>query len=376
MSHPEGDTAGMLSSSNVSSSISNKKKKLFLSIFASFLIVCTIIGVVVGVKSNNNNNPSSQHAKLELTTAHVILKSSCESTLYPDLCYSALANEAELMSKKVMSQKDVIELSINITMKVVQKNYQVIEKILKKKKLTKREKGALNDCLETIDETLDELQKAVEDLELYPNKKSLKEHADDLKTLLSAAMTNPETCIDGFSHDGADKDVRKALIAGQKKIEKMCSNALAMICNMTNTDIANQEKVMGRKLKEEGSYGGWPEWLSAGDRRILQSSTVTPDVVVAADGSGNYKTVAEAVAKAPEKSSKRYVIRIKAGVYRENVEVPKKKTNIMFLGDGRTTTIITGSKNVVDGSTTFNSATVGKFNLSLSLSLHFWKFCF
>ncbi|KAG9137653.1 hypothetical protein Leryth_011384 [Lithospermum erythrorhizon] len=358
MSHPEGDTAGMLSSSNASSSISNKKKKLFLSIFASFLIVSTIIGVVVGVKSNNNNTPSSQHAKLELTTAHVILKSSCESTLYPDLCYSALANEPELMSKKVMSQKDVIELSINITTKVVQKNYQVIEKILKKKKLTKREKGALNDCLETIDETLDELQKAVEDLELYPNKKSLKEHADDLKTLLSAAMTNPETCIDGFSHDGADKDVRKALLAGQKKIEKMCSNALAMICNMTNTDIANQEKVMGRKLKEDGSYGGWPEWLSAGDRRLLQSSTVTPDVVVAADGSGNYKTVAEAVAKAPEKSSKRYVIRIKAGVYRENVEVPKKKTNIMFLGDGRTTTIITGSKNVVDGSTTFNSATV------------------
>jgi pectinesterase len=48
-------------------------------------------------------------------------------------------------------------------------------------------------------------------------------------------------------------------------------------------------------------------------------------------------------------------------VYKENVDVPKKVTNIMFLGDGRTNTIITGSRNVVDGSTTFHSATVGKF---------------
>lgn len=142
---------------------------------------------------------------------------------------------------------------------------------------------------------------------------------------------------------------------------------------MTDTDIANYEAKMGttnnRKLKEEQNNGDgiqWPEWLSAGDRRLLQSSSVEPDVVVAADGSGNFRTVAAAVAAAPEKSSKRYVIRIKAGVYRENVEVPKKKTNIMFMGDGRRNTIITGSRNVVDGSTTFNSATVGKLILIIN----------
>lgn len=148
----------------------------------------------------------------------------------------------------------------------------------------------------------------------------------------------------------------------QVHVEQLCSNALAMIRNMTDNDIANASKMnVNRKLKEEVvEEKEWPEWLSVADRRLLQSSTVTPNVVVAADGSGNYKTVSEAVAAAPEKSSTRYVIRIKAGVYRENVDVPKKKTNIMFLGDGRTSTIITASRNVVDGSTTFNSATVGK----------------
>ncbi|XP_009606552.1 pectinesterase/pectinesterase inhibitor U1 [Nicotiana tomentosiformis] len=351
--------AGILDSGkNVN--FSKGKKKLFLAVVASVLLVAAVIGVVAGVKSRSNN--SNDHADIQAITsaAHAIVKSACENTLHPELCYSTIASVSDF-SKKVTSQKDVIELSLNITCKAVQHNFFTVEKLIKTRKgLTPREKVALHDCLETIDETLDELHTAIDDLELYPNKKSLKDHADDLKTLISSAITNQETCLDGFSHDDADKKVRKALLKGQKHVEKMCSNALAMICNMTDTDIANEMKLKGtttnRKLREDNSE--WPEWLSAGDRRMLQSSTVSPDVVVAADGSGNFRTVSEAVAKAPEKSSKRYVIRIKAGVYRENVDVPKKKTNIMFMGDGRSNTIITGSRNVKDGSTTFNSATV------------------
>ena len=159
----------------------------------------------------------------------------------------------------------------------------------------------------------------------------------------------------------------------QVHVEHMCSNAVAMIKNMTETDIANFElkdksgSTNNRKLKEEltGDLDGegWPNWLSIGDRRLLQGSTgVNADATVAADGSGDFTTVAAAVAAAPEKSNKRYVIHIKAGVYRENVEVSKKKKNIMFLGDGRGKTIITGKRNVVDGSTTFHSATVGMYS--------------
>lgn len=158
-------------------------------------------------------------------------------------------------------------------------------------------------------------------------------------------------------------------------MEHLCSNALAMIKNMTETDIANFElkdkstttTTNNRKLTEVTLAGGdldgegWPNWLPAGDRRLLQESTVKPDATVAADGSGDFTTIAAAVAAAPEKSDKRFVIHIKAGVYTENVEVTKKKKNLMFLGDGRGKTIITGSRNVVDGSTTFHSATVGKY---------------
>ncbi|KAL6335381.1 hypothetical protein AAG906_029624 [Vitis piasezkii] len=341
-----------MSDSGKHTSISKRNKKLFLLVFSSVLLIAAVVGIVAGVHSRKSSTND-----VGLTAGHAVLKSACSSTRYPDLCYSAIATVPGA-SKKVTSQKDVIAVSLNITVTAVEHNYFTIEKLLDFKNLTKREKAALHDCLETIDETLDELHVAMDDLDEYPDKKSLTQHADDLKTLMSAAMTNQETCLDGFSHDDADKHVREVLLKGQRHVEHMCSNALAMIKNMTDTDIAREREAMNRKLMEERDESGWPKWLSAGDRRLLQSSSVTPDVVVAADGSGDYKTVSAAVAAAPEKSSKRYIIGIKAGVYKENVEVGKKKTNIMFLGDGRSNTIITGSKNVVDGSTTFNSATV------------------
>ena len=102
--------------------------------------------------------------------------------------------------------------------------------------------------------------------------------------------------------------------------------------------------------------------MTSRDQKLLQNwvNDINADVIVAQDGSGKYKTVKEAVAAAPDKGKTRYVIHVKKGTYKENVEIGKSKKNIMLVGDGMDLTIITGSLNVVDGSTTFNSATVGK----------------
>jgi pectinesterase len=54
------------------------------------------------------------------------------------------------------------------------------------------------------------------------------------------------------------------------------------------------------------------------------------------------------------------VIYIKAGAYFENVEVVSKKINLMFIGDGIGNTVVKASRNVLDGWTTFQSATVGE----------------
>lgn len=88
--------------------------------------------------------------------------------------------------------------------------------------------------------------------------------------------------------------------------------------------------------------------LSVGAGCAAEPSTPTtsppaakPDAVVAADGSGQYKTVQAAIDAAPNKSTQRFVIRIKPGTYKEKIRVPREKGPITFLGENAETTILT-----------------------------------
>jgi PelA/Pel-15E family pectate lyase len=74
---------------------------------------------------------------------------------------------------------------------------------------------------------------------------------------------------------------------------------------------------------------------------IAASGTAFADIVVAGDGSGNTRTVQEAIEKVPANNKHRVVIRIKAGTYFEQVRVPADKPYISFVGESAEKTKIT-----------------------------------
>ncbi|KAG6499766.1 hypothetical protein ZIOFF_039558 [Zingiber officinale] len=94
----------------------------------------------------------------------------------------------------------------------------------------------------------------------------------------------------------------------------------------------------------------------------LAASDVKSDLVVAKDGSGDYKTIVEAVAasaKVRGGSTSRFVIHVKADVYQETVEIPNSMENLMMTGDRVDATVVTGNKSFKDDYTTFRSTTFG-----------------
>ncbi|KAK4398484.1 Pectinesterase 2.1 [Sesamum angolense] len=178
------------------------------------------------------------------------------------------------------------------------------------------EHGALADCAELIDLSIDLVFGSIKAL-----RNETSASRADAQAWLSAVLDNHVTCFDGLNSFG-----RNSLGAILEDLISRARASLAMLAALTGS--------------------------------CSRANAIDADLVVAKDGSGKYKTVAEAIAAAPDKSKKRYVIYVKKGTYKENVEVGKNKKNLMIIGDGMDSTIITGDLNVVDGSTTFKSATL------------------
>lgn len=205
-----------------------------------------------------------------------------------------------------------------------------------------RERAAMADCLELLDLSAVRVQQSA-------SSALTGSEEDDARTWISASLTNYGTCLDGLP-ESAMRSEMEALL---RPLMETASAYLAVLNAVSRSPVA----------AEEATAADFPSWLSARDRKLLTATSaggIVADAVVAKDGSGRFLTVQEAVDAAPEKSQSRYVIYVKKGIYKENVSVGKRKINLMIVGDGADATVISGSLNVVDGSTTFNSATLGK----------------
>lgn len=168
---------------------------------------------------------------------------------------------------------------------------------------------------------------------------------NDLQTWLTTSLTNIETCKSGALELNA-QDFNFIMHAN---VIEMIRNILAI----------NMHFLKNNEETEEGSF---PKWFSMHERKLLRSkSPVKYNLVAAKDGSGQYKTVQAALNSAAKRKYKtRFVIHVKKGVYRENIEVAVHNDNIMLVGDGMQNTIITSSRSVQGGFTTYSSATAGE----------------
>ncbi|KAF3440009.1 hypothetical protein FNV43_RR18287 [Rhamnella rubrinervis] len=262
------------------------------------------------------------------------VKSWCSQTPNPEPCEYYLSHDPH--NTPIKQKSDFFKISTQLALdRAIQGQHNVDS--LGPKCRNSLEKTAWADCLELYQYTVLRLNKSID-----PNVKCSQY---DAQTWLSTALTNLETCWVGLQELGVSEHLLPFM---SSNVSKLVSNSLAI------------NKAPNDGDQSPPSYkDGFPTWVKPGDRKLLQSSSPASqaNIVVAQDGSGDYTTVKAAISAASSgKRSGRFVIYVKAGTYKENVEI--KLANIMLVGDGIGKTIITGSKSVGGGSTTFNSATV------------------
>ncbi|KAG9459765.1 hypothetical protein H6P81_004273 [Aristolochia fimbriata] len=261
--------------------------------------------------------------------------------------------------------KELFDLSVQFAMNRVQSAHQVLARQLSllyniEEAGPRRSPTGMDDCLELLTDTLRHLSNVMATDHTDPTT------PDDIRTWLSAALTSQGTCLDSL--DGGLATERDAVAALAKNLTHFISNSLALYEHTgatTNERLVTQTKKSKypagghRKLLSDGRF---PSWVTAGDRKLLEASPeeLGERLVVAQDGTGTHATVADAIAFASLAASPgggRSVIHVTAGTYNENLKIPGG-SNILLVGDGKGKTVITGHKNVQDGSTTFGSATL------------------
>ncbi|KAL0316507.1 UNVERIFIED_CONTAM: putative pectinesterase/pectinesterase inhibitor 46 [Sesamum radiatum] len=166
----------------------------------------------------------------------------------------------------------------------------------------------------------------------------------DFRTWLSAAIADFETCVDGFEY--SSDEARKLLSESLDNSTKHVINSLSIISKIDEDVRKDKPSSILDNSGLSKVRSDWPpSWLSSSDRKLLFGSnpTMNADVVVAADGSGNYRTINEAINVVPPHSTRRFVIYVKKGLYLENVKINMNKSNIMMYGDGMDQTIVSGS---------------------------------
>lgn len=139
---------------------------------------------------------------------------------------------------------------------------------------------------------------------------------EDVITWLSAALTNQDTCTEGF--DELNGYVKNQMSDRLRDLSELVSNSLAIYAagsadgDFSDIPIQNRRR---RLLNDRTEHEQFPIWLSKRERRLLDLpvSSINADIVVAKEGNGTYKTITEAIKKAPEHGSRRFIIYVRAG---------------------------------------------------------------
>lgn len=187
----------------------------------------------------------------------------------------------------------------------------------------------------------------------------------DIQTWLSAAITFQQACKDSVRNHVSSNSHMGEIYQKMDYLSELGSNPLALANRITGSS----PSPTGRRVLELED-DGFPSWVSAADRRLLQGTEIKANAVVAKDGSGNFKTVSEAIQAA---TGGRFVIHVKAGTYNERIKT--NKDGITLIGDGKYSTIIIGSGSVGKGSSLGGSATFSELSIPvcfLTLFIYFF----
>ncbi|WKA06870.1 hypothetical protein VitviT2T_024750 [Vitis vinifera] len=153
------------------------------------------------------------------------IRTSCGTTIYPRLCFTSLSAHANVIQT---SPRLLADTALSVTLSTARSTSSVMSNLLLSHGLKPREVVAMKDCVEELSDSVDQLRKAMGEMNQIKGS-NFGLIMNDIQTWVSAALTYEDTCTDGFAGNTMDGKLKKAVRTRIVKIAHMTSNALALI---------------------------------------------------------------------------------------------------------------------------------------------------
>lgn len=189
----------------------------------SFLVLMNLVTYMAGtaesgiITQSNNLNPAD------------FIKSSCRATRYPVLCVQCLLGYASVIHQ---SERQLAMVALSVSISRTRSSTSFVKKISKARGIKAREYRAVQDCIENISDSVDRLSQSVRELGRMGRAagEDFMWHMSNVQTWVSAALTDDNTCLDGFDGSAAMNGSVKAAIKDRiVNVAQVTSNALALV---------------------------------------------------------------------------------------------------------------------------------------------------
>ncbi|XP_050236675.1 pectinesterase inhibitor 6-like [Mercurialis annua] len=163
------------------------------------------------------------------------VREACSVTRYQNLCIRSLSSFSQLAKK---NPSIWARAGVSVTITDSKNITQFLKNLNKNKAMKGKNKLALSDCIECFLDAIDNLHKSLGVLRNLDSAK-FDDQMSDVITWLSAALTDEETCLDGFQEQNDITKQVRVVLNRVSRTSYITSNALALANNLASTGLGS-----------------------------------------------------------------------------------------------------------------------------------------
>uniref|UniRef100_A0A5B6YVT1 Pectinesterase inhibitor domain-containing protein n=1 Tax=Davidia involucrata TaxID=16924 RepID=A0A5B6YVT1_DAVIN len=185
-----------------------------------FSFFVTLLILFLSLSSEHNYATAKNH-----DAPQDLVRSSCVHASYPNICLRTLSTYAG----PAKTPRDLALAAVKVSLSRARKVSSFLASVQSE---SKREQAALSDCVEQIGDSVDELSNTLSELK-HLRSGTFRWQMSNAETWISAALTNEDTCLDGFME--VDGKVRSDVKRKIRNVARVTSNALYLINRLDQT---------------------------------------------------------------------------------------------------------------------------------------------